>query len=96
MSERDDRGPHSDADAPALEAGPAFGGPTFHVDERVLCTDARRAAGRLVAAREPLFPAVVRRSDVKRVDPKSGEISGLQEPLGGDGVARRQWCHLVQ
>ena len=91
MSEPDDRDLHSDADAPALEAGPAF-----HVDERVLCTDARRAAGRLVAAQAPLFPAVVRRSDLKRVDPKSGEMSGLQEPLGGDGVLRRQWCHLVQ
>lgn len=84
-----DDGVTSDTYTPTLESGP-----TFHVDERVLCTDSRRAAGRSVGTKEPLFEAIIRQSDLKHVDPRSGKISGLQDHHDVN-IVQRQWCHLI-
>ena len=80
--EHEEDGVTSDAEA----------GPDFHVDERVLCTDARRAGAGAGTTTPFLYEAIVRRSDVKYV--RDGMISELRAPRDGDHV--KKWCHLVQ
>ncbi|KAL7546694.1 hypothetical protein ACHAWF_010020 [Thalassiosira exigua] len=83
-------------------------GPNFHVNERVLCTDAQQTQRTAATGDElpPLYEAVIRKSGLKHVEPGSRKILPERKKRGhgrehhqqqhssdGDGI--KEWCHLV-